>query len=121
MNNKDKPLTYNCGLKKGAMRSIDKTMRDIDELLEGAVLQFSGPMRDDLRKKLIKELSELAETSFKKGFNRGHKGSYIEYVKTNEFPINISASVSRCLLPNLSRDIELNSTLRPKFIKKHNR
>lgn len=117
--NNNKPLTYNCGLKKGAMRSIDVTMRDIDELLEGTELQLSGPMRDKLRKKLIDEFSKNGEMWFKKGVNRGHKDSFIEYVKTNEFPINISASVSRCLLPNLSRNIELNSTLKPKFIKKY--
>jgi hypothetical protein len=109
---------YDKGHKTGASKSIEITMDEIGAILEGGTLKEAGPLRADLRELIESSLTSLSMKWYKKGFNRGHKESYKEFVVSDEFPLKISATVSRSLIPKSKKQVALRSSLKNKFIEK---
>lgn len=101
------------------MQSIDKTTREIELILKGESLDDVGKFRQALRQKIEQSLTELSEKWYKKGFNRGHKEVYLQYIKTGKIRKSISLDVSRRLLPKSKSKIALRSTLKKEFISKY--
>jgi len=117
--NNDKQDIYREGHLNGALESIDKTLREIEHILDGTSLDKAGKYRQELRLKIEKSLTKLGIKWYKKGFNKGHKEVYIQYIKTGKISENISIDVSRNLLPKSKSKIALKSSLKKEFISKY--
>lgn len=95
----------------GASASIIKTLNEIEAILEGEKLTKSGPKRAELRKKLQEALIKSSRSWYRKGFNRGHKESYLAFKTDDQVPTILAVQVEREFLPNTKSSIKLKSTL----------
>jgi len=77
-------------------KSINKTIKDIDNLLEGKYLQPEGPMREELRQKLRDILVDTAKDWLEHGFKGGHIVAAKKFVEhEGVFPEKLSRSIER--------------------------
>lgn len=102
----------------GASASIMKTIKEIEAILEGEELDYSGPKRHALRAKLQAALIKSSRSWYKKGFKRGHMEAYRASVAKGEVPLTLSASVEREFLPNSTSAVSLKSSLSETFVQK---
>jgi hypothetical protein len=80
---------------KGASMSLQKTIVDLDAILDGRELQTEGPLREKLRKSLTKALERIAKDWLEHGFNGGHIVTVQEFLKSGSIPIVLSKSIER--------------------------
>ncbi|BCS53456.1 hypothetical protein [Geobacter sp. SVR] len=102
----------------GASASIMKTIKEIEAILEGEDLDYSGPKRHALHEKLQDALIKSSRTWYKKGFKRGHMEAYRASVAKGEVPLTLSANVEREFLPNYTSAVPLKSNLSESFVQK---
>lgn len=57
--------------KKGASKSLHRTMKDIDRMIKGLPLPRAGTLREKLRGKIRRAISEGEEGYYRKGYRRG--------------------------------------------------
>ncbi len=81
--------------KEAASASIQKTLKDIEAILEGYHLPSEGVKREQLRDKLRNELINLSIDWLEHGFKGGHKVAAKEFIKNGYFPNTISRKISR--------------------------
>ena len=80
---------------KGASASINKTINDIENLLQGHELTEGGKLREKLREQLTSALESIAQEWLEHGFNGGHIVSAKRYARTGTFPKSISINIKR--------------------------
>lgn len=107
---------YDQGFVDGASASIQKTLNEIEAITGGDRLNAEGQNREKLRAAIEEALTDIAKTWYKKGFNRGHKESFRNFSEQDQFPTEISTTVSRSLIPNSRQRIRLKSSLKEDFI-----
>jgi hypothetical protein len=96
-----------------ATKSLNKTITDVM-----AHLNDNGwrPGRDDggYRQFLYEKIRFLAERSYKKGFNRGHRVSYAECVETGSVPttLNYESKKKKKLSPGKAKHIWAKSKIK---------
>ncbi len=96
--------------KIGASKSLNKT---ITELM--AHLGDNGDRpKSDLRGILREKVGDLAESWFKKGFNRGHKEAHKHFEEQGVVPVMLKAKAKRTLAPKQRRNVKLRSTIKTK-------
>ncbi len=81
--------------KEAASASIQKTLKDIEAILEGYHLPSEGVKREQLRDKLRNELINLSIDWLEYGFKGGHIVAAKEFIKNGYFPDTISRKISR--------------------------
>ena len=101
---------------QGASASINKTIKDIEQLLQGAPLNQDGKMRARLRSILERSLIIQGRRWYKKGVNRGHKLAASSFSQNGIIPQKLKGTVKRKLLPGSCVKIKYKSVL-----KKYNR
>jgi hypothetical protein len=99
-------------LKVGASRSLNKT---ISELMAHMGDDGDRP-KGDLRDVLHEKIGDLAESWFRKGFNRGHKEAHRLYEEQGAVPTTLKTKAKRTLAPKQRRKVKLRSTIKPKSI-----
>ncbi|WP_460255566.1 hypothetical protein [Acidiphilium sp. MT5] len=67
-----------------------------------------------LRQFLREKIGDLAETWFRKGFNRGHRESYAANEQGEGVPTTLEYECTRKLSPGQRRELELSSTIKTK-------
>lgn len=95
--------------KIGASKSLNRT---ITELMAHMGDEGERP-KSDLRKALREKIGDLAESWFRKGFNRGHKEAHRRYEEQGEVPTTLKAKAKRTLAPKQRRKVKLRSTIKP--------
>lgn len=80
---------------EGASASINKTIDDIERLLQGHELPKEGKLRQKLREQLTAALELIAQEWLEHGFNSGHIVSAKRFAETGVFPKSISANIMR--------------------------
>lgn len=103
--------------KSGASASINKTISDIEAILDGENLKFAGPKRKELRSQLMDALINASKKWYKKGFNRGHIESYREFLTSKTVPRVLEVNVQREFLPNSKKEVMLKSTVKKNIVK----
>ncbi len=94
--------------------SINKTIKEIDTILDGADLKFEGPLREKLRKKIIKAMEVIGTEWYSRGFKRGHLVAAKMAKKTDgKVPKKISIDMSRKITKkSKARIIKLRSKIK---------
>jgi hypothetical protein len=104
---------------RGASASINKTIAEIDSILDGSDLPSEGKLREKLRAKLNEALTDSAVKWMKHGFKGGHNIAAKEFARTGSFPRTIGTQVKRNMpVHNVSptvRNVLLKSTLAQKY------
>lgn len=80
---------------EGASASINKTIDDIERLLQGNELPKEGKLRQKLREQLTSALEVIAKEWLEHGFSGGHIVSAKRFAKTGTFPKSISVNIKR--------------------------
>lgn len=80
---------------KGASMSLQKTIADLDAILDGTELEAEGALREKLRKNLTKALERIAKDWLQHGFNGGHIVTVQEFLKSGSVPITLSKAIER--------------------------
>lgn len=80
---------------RGASASLNKTISELDSILDGLELSASGKLREQLRIKLLAVLNETAEDWLKHGFRGGHNLAAKHFARTGEFPRLIRTPIRR--------------------------
>ena len=80
---------------KGASASINRTINEIEQMLQGNKLPKVGGLRKDLRDRLEEMLGQVAMEWLKDGFRGGHTIAARRFAKTGVFPQLIDAKVKR--------------------------
>ena len=101
----------------GASASINKTIDEIERILQGRKLSQGGVLRQQLRDALEEALVKSSKSWYKKGFNRGHKESYLAYKETETVPSVLKIHVQREFIPKSKSKVVLKSTLPKSFMK----
>ena len=100
------------GKKIGAINSLNKTISEIVDFLEGKEVESS--QNGGLRSHLHEKIGDLAALWFRKGFRRGHRQSYSAFQNENQVPLNLEYECIRKLSPNQERDLILKSKIKDK-------
>lgn len=82
---------------KGASMSLQKTIADVNAILDGTELQAEGALREELRKSLMKALEHIAKDWLQHGFNGGHIVTVQEFLKSGSVPLTLKKSIERQL------------------------
>lgn len=97
----------------GASASINKTLSEIEAILDGEDLEPSGELRTKLREKLLNSLEEVGQHWYKRGFNRGHREAYAAAALTGKVPRKLKACKARSFTASSQKArIQLRSTVR---------
>jgi len=80
---------------RGASASLNKTMAEIDLILEGETLVTEGRLREKLRAKLLDAMTEVAVDWLKHGFAGGHIVAARRFAKEGSFPTKIEIEAER--------------------------
>lgn len=80
---------------EGASASINKTINDIERLLQGHELPKEGKLREKLRVQLSAALEEIAHQWLEHGFNGGHIVTAKRFAKTGKIPKIIKVNIKR--------------------------
>ncbi len=97
--------------KVGASKSLNKTITELMAHLGDDGDRPKGNLRNILREKI----GDLAESWFRKGFNRGHKEAHRHYEEQGQVPTTLKTKAKRTLAPTQRRKVKLRSTIRPKI------
>lgn len=104
---------------RGASASNNKTIAEIDSILNGSDLPIEGKLRKKLRAKLNEALTDSAMKWMRHGFKGGHNIAANEFVRTGSFPRTIGTQVKRNMpVHNVSptvRNVLLKSKLAQTF------
>ncbi|WP_200867582.1 hypothetical protein [Pseudomonas syringae] len=93
-------------------KSIKKTLKEIDELLEGSKLSKAGPLRTKLRERILDAFDDVGKQWYKKGFNRGHREAHEAFTKSDGVPKKLNADKVRQFSPSGKEvAVKLRSTL----------
>ena len=92
---------------EAASNSLKKSIREIDDFLDGQSQPLSGGLRADLHDRL----ADLARSWYAKGFNRGHRESREAFEETGKVPKRLRATVKRKLFIGNKRKVTLSSKL----------
>ncbi len=98
----------------GASASLNRTISEISRLLKGKKMSVAGPLRTKMRASILRAITTNAERWYKRGFNRGHIESYVQFRINEEVPRKLTKSIIRELPPNNEQKIKLKSTIGPK-------
>lgn len=82
-------------LAKAASKSINRTIDEIEKMLEGQALPPAGALRQQLRAQLEEALTKVAKEWLEHGFHGGHIITAKRFAEEGEFPTTIEASVER--------------------------
>lgn len=94
-------------------RGIQKTLTEIDKILDGLPLDHAGPLRTKLRDAMTSAFDDLSLRWYKKGFNRGHREAFREFEETGEVPEQLKTNKKRQFRPNGDKhQVRLKSTLK---------
>ncbi|GLO51023.1 hypothetical protein D3C76_1354110 [compost metagenome] len=94
-------------------QSIQKTLKEIDKLLDGSQLDKAGPLRKKLRDRILDAFDEVGKQWYRKGFNRGHRQAYEAFSETDNVPRKLKASKVRQFTPSSKHiSVKLRSTLK---------
>ncbi|WP_339426758.1 hypothetical protein [Pseudomonas proteolytica] len=96
--------------KIGASKSLNRT---ITELMAHMGDDGERP-KGDLRKALREKIGNLAESWFRKGFNRGHKEAHRHFEEQGAVPTTLKTKAKRTLAPKQRRKVKLRSTIKSK-------
>ena len=80
---------------RGASSSLNKTMAELDAILDGNELTSAGKLREQLRIKLLDILNKTAEDWLKHGFRGGHNIAAKHFARTGAFPRFIRIPIQR--------------------------
>jgi hypothetical protein len=95
-----------------------KTIREVEDIAEGIALSPAGPKRKRLRARLRTLMIKSSGYWYRRGFRRGHQGSFREFMQKGRVPITLTAQVDRELIPGIKKTIDLKSTLSKAFRKR---
>lgn len=104
---------------KGASASINKTISDIERLMQGESLGKTGKMRKKLRAKLQKALEDNALDWLQHGFVGGHKVAAMRFLEDEKFPRKIAIEVERKFPVRSASKKKVSIKLRSKLGKAH--
>lgn len=96
-------------LKIGASKSLNKTISELMDHM-GDSDRPEGKLRDVMREKI----GDLAESWFRKGFNRGHREAHRHFEEQGAVPTTLKTKAKRTLAPKQRRKVKLRSTIKPK-------
>jgi hypothetical protein len=82
-------------LAKGASKSLQKTIADLDAILDGRELEAEGALREKLRKNLKKAFERIAKDWLQHGFEGGHIVIVQEFLTSGSIPVSLSRSIER--------------------------
>lgn len=104
---------------RGASASLNKTISEIDLILDGENFIVEGELREKLRAKLLGAMTEVAMDWLKHGFAGGHIVAAKRFAKDRSFPNRIDIEVKRNFPirgvgPN-TETISLSSKLKKKY------
>ena len=80
---------------RGASASIQKTINELEQMLEGTKLPKAGKLRKDLRVQVEALLGKVAMEWLKDGFRGGHTIAARRFAETGQFPHSIDAKAKR--------------------------
>lgn len=103
---------------EGAATSLQKTLAEIDAILEGDELEKAGNLREKLRKKLIASFEKLSDDWLRHGFNGGHIVAVQEFLKSGTVPVKISRTIEREFPirgKSAAKSLKVESKLPPKL------
>lgn len=96
-----------------ASASINKTLKEIDAILEGEKLSKAGKLRSKLRKTLIEALEDVGKTWYRRGFNRGHIEAFSAATSTGKIPKELKLEKKRKIIEAGSKvTIKLRSKIK---------
>lgn len=101
-------MSFEKGHRAGASKSLNKTITEIVDFLGDEVDRPSKNLRAFLHDKM----GDLAESWYRKGFNRGHRESYKVFTSEGEVPVRLEAKKKRTLSLNQKRHVSLKSKIR---------
>lgn len=96
----------------GASKAINKTISELERILNGQDLGHAGALRKKLRKAIIKALEDTGCLWYKKGFNRGHHEAHREFFVSKKVPKRLKLDVERCFLPSTKTKVKLRSRIK---------
>ncbi len=98
----------NADLAAGAAKSLNKSIREIEDFLKGIKV---SPSTAKLRAELHERLEDLAEHWYGRGFNRGHRESR-KQLTNGKVPKILEFEANREFLTRSKRPVHLKSTLK---------
>jgi len=96
--------------KIGASKSLNRTITELMAHMDDDGERPKG----DLRKALREKIGDLAESWFRKGFNRGHKEAHRHFEEQGAVPTTLKTKAKRTLAPKQRRKVKLRSTIKSK-------
>ena len=98
--------------------SLQKTIADLDAILDGRELVAEGALREKLRENLTKALERIAKEWLQHGFKGGHIVTVQEFLKSGGIPITLSKSIERQFPvrgAGVKQPLKITSKLPPKL------
>ncbi|MFK3871992.1 hypothetical protein [Pseudoalteromonas rhizosphaerae] len=96
-----------------ASASINKTLKEIEAILEGGNLPNAGELRSKLRATLIESFEGVGKQWYRRGFNRGHRESYSAFKEKGKVPKSLKLEKSRKIVTSGSNlKIKLRSRIK---------
>jgi hypothetical protein len=96
-----------------ASASINKTLKEVEAILNGADLGPAGELRSKLRDTLVKSFERVGRKWYRRGFNRGHREAYQAFSESRRVPDVLEAEKNRKIVDaGERRKIKLKSSIK---------
>ncbi|MCX6166148.1 MAG: hypothetical protein NTU73_15020 [Ignavibacteriae bacterium] len=96
----------------GASKSLNKSIKDLEKISKNKLLDNAGELREKFRSRYKNILLKVALQWYKIGFKRGHKVSYLKFIKTGTVPKNLTKEMNASFIKGtFKRKVKLQSNI----------